>query len=835
MRYFFSPRFISGVVISSDYGYPAPLYNNEIKSQRIPDFMHKKIFIVINILIFMLFFTGMAPADTGGAETVKFGRYPAPSPDGRTLAFSWAGSIWTVGVEGGRATRITASDGYDWNPIWSPDGRKIAFMSNRFGSECLFIVDSKGGTPQQCTFSSNNDFLSGWTPDGKSLIFSSRRGGRWPDYRSPHILDISAERGEGPSAPRQFVPCPAYGAVISPDGEVVAFEFGPGNGYRQGYKGTRSQSIWLYFPENGRFEQVTFDDVPATDPQWSADGRKLYFRSERGGVGNLWMLDRSDGEIKKVTNVTGSGLWHPRTGGPTGAEIVAYQWGNDIWVQNIPDGRPRKVEIQAWLDENPDTPENRVFTSSASEYALSPDGVEVAFVVRGEIFCVRADGVGGTEAARLTNHPARDWQISWYPRGDSILFTSDRDGVEQLYRVSSDDPDHERLSESRRFKVERLTNVSEPCWLAVFAPVPKENKTVPANNELVIGYIRNTGDLWLMDGNGENQRNLFKHWDMPNFSFSPDGRWLAYSRQDEDYNSDIFIAAVNPDDPYLPNCPRDGWQAFPGRSGARGLVPSWADGEVNITRHPDDDFYPVWSPDGSKIGFTSIRYFDNVDAYFVFLKKADDERLLRLWEAQAEPLPALPDPPVTDEEDEPEDETEADEPEEDTAFRVDIDFDRIHHRARRLTTHPGNETLRAFSPDGKTIVYTSDSDGSLDIWQIDWTGRDEKSLTNNASPDQILWHEKANRIVYMSGGKISSVKPGGGDSKTHAFTARMTIDPLSERMHKFHEAWRLQNIWFYDENFHGRDWPALRNEYEPLAQASRHYRDFNDVINMMYG
>ncbi len=783
-------------------------------------------------ILLALLFLGAAQAEIGNPETVLFARYPAPSPEGSTLAFSWAGNIWTVPITGGRATRLTSSEGYDHKPIWSPDAERIAFMSNRHGSEDLFVIDAKGGTPERITFASNNDLLSGWTPAGDSLIFSSRRGGPWPDHRAPHVIDLAASRGDGPGAPRKLVPCPGIGATMNPQGEIAAFEFGPGGGYRQGYRGPRKQDIWLYHPGSGSFTRITENDVYNTDPQWSADGSKLYFRSEAGGFGNLWMWDSATGELTEVTHVRSTGLWHPRIGGTAGSEVVAYEWRGGIYVQDLPRGNPREVHITAWLDEDPNAPETIIRSSGVTEYAISPDGDEMAIVVRGEIFCVRTDGIGGTDASRLTDHPARDWEIQWYPRGDAILFTSDRDGIEQLYRVSSDDPDHERLSESRRFKVERLTHSEDPCTRAIFAPM-LDNDPPPAPADLTVGYVRNTGDLWLMDGDGHHQRLLFRHWGTLNFSFSPDGRWLAYDRQDDDYNLDIFIAAVDPSDPDLPPCPADGWAPFPGRSGAIDLMPSWANGEVNITRHPDDDYMPVWSPDGSKLGFTSQRWFDNVDAYFIFLRQSDEERSLEEWERQAEPLSALP---ATDSDsEEAGEENGEDKDEEDAELLVEIDFSDIHHRGRRLTSYPGREVLWAFSPDGETIAYSSDTDGTKDVWQISWTGEDEKALTNDASPEWITWAEEADRVFYLAGGRISSCAPEGSDSQAHGFNARMTVDPQEERMYRFEEAWRLQEIWFYDPTFHGRNWEALREEYLPIAAAARHYRDFNNAVNMMMG
>jgi len=797
------------------------------------------------LAILFAVFTLIAPvvsADAGGSERVVFGRYPAPSPDGTTLAFSWAGDLWTVPITGGNATRLTASVGYDWKPIYNPDGTKIAFMSDRNGSEDLYIINSRGGTPERITFATNNDILSGWTPDDDGLVFSSRRGGPWPNNRQPHVVYFEDARGDGPSVPEILVPCPGYGAVLSPDGMSVAFEYGPGNGYREGYRGTHKEDIWVYDTHTGEFVQITSNDFSNNEPLWSVDGSKIYYRSEESGVANLWQYDTASLQKTKLTSLRDTGLWHARVGGPGGAEIITYEYMGGIYIQDLPSGSPREIVIRAWLDEDPDTPSIIAQTGGASEYAISPDGNEMAFVIRGDIFCVRTDGVGGTEAARLTDHPARDWEIAWFPRGDGILFTSDRDGIEQLYRVISDDPDNERLSESHRFGIERLTHTDEPCSYGIISPPSPDLEETPTFADVTIAYARNRGDLWLMDGDGDDNRMLYSHWGTLNYTFSPDARWIAYSRQDDDYNVDVFIAAVNPDDPDLGECPLDGWQPFPGHGGAVGLVPSWQDGEVNITRHPDDDWMPFWSPDGSKLGFTSVRNFDNVDAYFVFLKRADEERSVARWEEEASPLPSLPDPPepaeeCSEEQDATDDEAVAEEEdaEEEDKFIVEIDFDDIHRRARRITTGTGNETLWGFSPDGEELVYTSDTSGTGEIWKVKWTGEDTTRIAGNVSPGWVTWHETANRIFYLNGGRISSTNAGGGDGQNHNFRASLNIDPLAERMYKFNEVWRLENLQFYDPDFHGHDWPALRDEYEPLVSAARHYRDFNDAVNLMLG
>ncbi len=786
-------------------------------------------------ILAMLVTGGISTADQGEPGRAGFGRYPAPSPDGTVIAFSWAGAIWTAPIDGGAAARLTVSDGYDYRPIWSPDGSKIAFISSRSGSFDVYVINARGGTPERITFASGSDALSGWLPSGDGLVFSSRRGDEWPDKYAPHVVMLKDRRGYGPSAPTRLVPCPGAGAVMHPDGDLVAFEIGPGNGFRQTYEGTHKKDIWIYEISTGQFTKIVENDFGNTNPQWSADGRTLYFRSEQDGIGNMWRWDIETSESSRVTNFGDVSMWNPRIGGPDGREVVAFEWKGGIYIQRIPVGVPEEIEITAWLDEDPHEPVNITATSGATEYTISPDGKEMAFVYRGEIYCVRSDGVGGTDAARLTDHPARDWEISWYPRGDAILFTSDRSGNEQLYRILSEDADHERLSDSRRFRIERLTHTDVPCQEAVITgPIDGDDESlIPANQ--TIAFSRNHIEFCLMNGDGEEDRKIFSYWGNSDYTFSPDGRWIAVSREDNDYNSDIYIMAVDPRDDDIPECPRDGWEPFPGVPMLRSMRIEWAHGWINITRHPVDDFHPVWSPDGSKLGFTSQRNWDNIDAYFVFLKNEDDERSYREWDVEDDPLPGLPAYPENEEPVEDETDDEDDEQIEDELSVVEIDFEGIHQRSRRLTSLEGNEQFQGFSSDGETIVYISDSGGTRDIWRVNWRGEEAKKIAGNAEPSNVLWNTGDDRIYYLSNGRITSITPDGDDRKSIGFRAEFSIDPVIEREFKFNEIWRLQNRWFYDSEFHGRDWDALRDEYEPLAKAAIDAWDFDDAVNMMLG
>ncbi|MFH1676313.1 MAG: S41 family peptidase, partial [bacterium] len=251
--------------------------------------------------------------------------------------------------------------------------------------------------------------------------------------------------------------------------------------------------------------------------------------------------------------------------------------------------------------------------------------------------------------------------------------------------------------------------------------------------------------------------------------------------------------------------------------------------------HPHDDYSPIWSPDGSKLGFSSSRNIGNMDVYFIWLKRSDDEKSDEDWEVVSEPLPPLKKPGDKNGDKDKEQENEKKKSDDEKEVEVSIDFQNIHLRARRLTSLPGSEFSYDFSPDGKEMVYTSNNEGTSDILKIKCTGEDSKKLVQNADPRQIKWEKKPDLIYFLSGGDIKSVKPDGGNQETHIFSAAISIDPQAERRFKFNEIWRLENNWFYDSEFHGKDWKKIGEVHEPIALSTRHYRDFSNAVNIMLG
>ena len=713
-------------------------------------------------------------AAAAAQDEAVLARHPAPSPDGSTIAFSYHGDIWVAPTAGGRALRLTVHQAYDHQPKWSPDGSEIAFSSDRFGNDDVYVIPAAGGEATRLTFLSTADVVCGWTPDGERILFHSRRD--FSAHRVPLIYSVPRAGGMA----TEFMPEFGSEGTLSPDGTWLAFTSGYRSyWWRRNYRGAGNNDIWIWNTITGEYRRLT--DHPGNDafPMWCADGTAIYYLSDADGGDNIWRVEIESGERTRITSHTDDGPRFPSISAD--GSLIAYELGTDLYTLRTDGGEPIRLAAVAPTDSRFNATERRTFSNNADEMEPSPDNEEIAFVVRGELFAMREEG-GRT--ARLTSNSARDHDFVWKPDGTALVFISDREGNYDLYLVESDDPDESRLSRALAFTVTSLTDDPADEWSPRFSPDGSR-----------LAYVRGNGDLRVIDWETREDTLLLAGWMQPDYSWSPDGRWIAYSRPDGEFNNDVWI------------------------------IPAAGGEAVNITRHPDEDSSPVWSADGRKLAFVSKRLGDggdNYDIWFVFLRLEDHERTAEEWE---------------DLEDAEEDGANGEEEEEEEELVVEIDFEEIHLRLRRVTSMPGSETDVAISPDGETFAFASDNSGEDELWTVKWDGSELQQLTRGgADPAAIRWSSDGKKIYFLrSGGTIQSVAAGGGSPTSHSFQARMTIDHPAERLQKFEEGWRTLNARFYDPHFHGADWAALREQYRPWALAAVENRDFNDVFNMMLG
>jgi len=520
----------------------------------------------------------LAGTTAAAQEPIRFARTPDISPDGTAIAFSYLGDIWTVPAIGGVARPVTMHEAHEYAPVFSPDGRHIAFSSNRHGGYDVFVSPVQGGKPTRLTFDSAADMVYGWTPDGRNVVFNSSRSSAFPS--NPEMFTVPVDGGRE----RKLNLFEAKDAQFSRVGNKLAFVRGPGAWNRRGYRGSSNDDIYLANADGSHTTRLTTFDGQDGAPMFSPDGKKLYYVTENGSpakCANIVCQDldglKAVGKPRPVTTHATDLVRRARISG--NGEWIVYELGGDIWVASTKAAGPppRKLAIEVHADDKSNTDKSTTFTKDATDYALSPDEKHAVMVVHGQLFLTKVPG--GGKCSRLTEHAFADAAPNWSPDGKAVLFTSDRNGTTDVYKIEANDTEHPEFTAAHKFKTTQLTKGEGEEIGPTFNP--KGDR---------IAFIRK-GQLWTMTPDGTDAKVVVADKKVVEYDWSPDGKHIAYSRMDGSFASELYIAPV------------DG-SAKP----------------VNVSRYATYNAEVSWSRKNGKIAFISQRN-DSFHMYVLSLQK----------------------------------------------------------------------------------------------------------------------------------------------------------------------------------------------------------------------
>lgn len=725
---------------------------------------------------------------------------PSLSPDRKEIAFVSGGDIWTVPATGGVAALLVSHTANEARPLYSPDGRYLAFISSRTGGGDLYLLTLATGDLKRLTFDDGLDQLDGWSRDGRWIYFSSTSrdiGGLNDLYRvsvnGGTPMTVSADRYTN-----EFFCAP------SPDGKTLAFAargIASGQWWRKGHSHIDESEIWLLrsFEDGaGTYERVT---VPGGAkelwPMWNADGRNLFYVSDRldsgnkTGAQNIWSTTPGRSDARRLSNFTGGRVLWPSIS-YDGREIV-FEHNFAIWKLDTENGKASEVSItRRGASAGPGVERQRI-NDQIAELQLSPDGKKVAFIVRGEVFA--ASATDGGDAARVSNSAAEEYQIAWAPDSRRLVYVSDRDGVPHLFLY-----DFSTNSETQ------LTRDTADDSTPRFSPDGKSLAFIRGAKELRIMDIATKMDRVVKTANFERPPIIS---DRP-FAWSPDGRWLAYVPVGENQFKNVNVVSV------------DG-----ASSGSASYLANVFSNSVS------------WSPDGTYVLFDSGQRTESTQLARIDLVprtprfREDQFRELfreetpryRPEQRPAETPAASPSP--TPEEKRP------------PAKPVQVVFDDIR---RRLSFVPVglDVSYQTISPDGKwvALIANAANQANLYLYSLDELSREPavaKQLTSTSGSKSWAQFTPDNKeIFYIENGRIGVVNLEGR-TRSLAVTAEMDVDFSREKMEVFRQGWSYLRDFFYDPGFHGANWEAVRAEYEPLIAGSRTPDEMRRLLQLMVG
>ena len=733
------------------------------------------------------------------------------SPDGSKIAFSYKGDIYTVPSTGGAATRLTTEPSYESAPIWSPDGRTIAYASDRNGGKDIYLMPASGGAAKRLTFNSTAETPEAFSPDGAEIYFSShiQDPSNSPLFPSRVLTELYAVPVNGGSV-RQVLPTPAINISVLPDGRFLYEDVkGLEDKWRKHHTSSVTKDIWIFDPSTGKHTNLTDREGEDRSPAFIPGQDTFYFLSERnGGSFNVYSMPLAGGATPmSLTSFTS----HPVRFLSAGANgLLAFTYNGELYSMR-PGEEPRKVNVSV-ADSSP-AEEETINISSVDEAYPSPDGKQVAFIKRGEVFVTSTEY---PSVKQITETPALEEGLSWGKDGRTLYYASRRSGHSNIYKASIARADDPNFSNATLIKEEAVfpEDGIERSFPNI-SPDGKKMAYVEDRTKLRVIDLTSKKVTALDGGNITNYRSggFTVDW-------SPDSRYLA-------------LEVMNPlHEPY----------------GDISIVEIESGDFIPVTQSGYFDQQPRWSPDGNALLFGSERYGmrnhaswgSEYDVMMAFLNKESYDKF-RLSEEDYELLKEVEKQQKKDAEkgnnasgkkgkkDSKKKETESVKDEK----KINLEREGLADRIVRLT--PNSSALSDFmlSSDGETLYYLSAFEKGYDLWKKDLRKGDVSLVrTLDAQSTSMIPDSEGN--IFLVGNNVKKFTPKGGEMKNVSISTKMKLDPDKERevMLDFVENEARERFYLPEMPV---DWESYVENYRRFLPHINNGYDFADMLSELLG
>lgn len=714
------------------------------------------------------------------AQTAKPYYYDASISPANEIAFVSGGDIWTVSADGGEARLLVSHPAMETRPLYSPDGKLLAFNSSRSGNGDIYVLNIATGELKRITYDDANDELNSWSPDGKYLYFSSTS----KDIAAMRDVYRVASGGGTPMTVSDNRYMTEFFATPSPDNKTLALVLrgmGAAQWWRNGRSHIDESEIWLMDQASKKYSMLAQKGARQLWPMWTPDAKTILYVSDRDGVQNIWSHP-VNGVAKQLTNFKKGRVLFPSIS--KDGKTIVFEKDFAIWKMDLNTNETKPINITLKGATASATAELLRLTSGFSDLAVSPDGKKAAFIAQGELFV--AGTKDGGDATRVTTTLGMESSPVWTKNSNTVIYVSDRNDRSDIYQ-------YDFISG----KEMQLTNTPQDEGAMKLSPDGK-----------MLAFVRNGKELLVFDLATKKETSLVK---VPlafspissggDYNWSPDGKHIAYAAYGEKSLRNVFIV------------PSSGGNPKP-----VSFLGNTFGGEV------------VWGKDGNSILFTTAQRTEDGQVARVDLQP----RLPRFREDQFRDLFSEPEVssktktnPVVDSLTPP-------------GPKKEIVYEGIRDR---LSLLPLGMDVQAIdiSKDGNTLIVVAVAAGQANIYSysLDEMAKEPpvmKQLTSTPGfKTDVQLSADGKEVYYIEGGRINTVNIDNKQSKVISVTAELMADFNERKMEVFHQAWELQDKGFYDENFHGADWNAVKKEYAPYVAGSQTPDEMRRILNLMVG
>src|SRR5688572_18225525 len=736
-------------------------------------------------------------------------RYPAISPDGQTLLFESKGDIWSVPVSGGNAIPLTLSESYEFAPVWSHDGKSVAFASDRYGSFDVFIMPSAGGEAKRLTYHSTREVPSSFTADDKAVLFSAARQdlaahAQFPVAGMSELYSVPV--GGGRVA--LVLTTPALDATVSSTGGKIIFHDYKGyeSDWRKHHTSAVTRDIWVYDTRDKNYTQLSSYAGEDRNPVFDSNDTDYYYLTEQSGSFNIYTSSlTSPAKSVAITRFAR----HPvrfLTRATNGT--LAFSYDGELYTVK-PGSEPQKVAVKMAADGRDAIEKILPVNGGMIGAKLSPNGKEFAFVFRGEIF---VSSIDGKFVKRITNTPWQERSVSFSPDGRTLVYAAEKDNNWNVYTKSLMRTAEPYLFASTVLKDEAVVATPAEEFQPTFSPDGKE-----------IAYLENRQTLRVHNLASKQSRTVlpgdlnYSYADGDQYyAWSPDSKWLLvqFAPRERMFAPEVGIVAAD------------------GASPVR-----------NLTQSGYDDATPKWALDGKMMIWGTTR--DGAlsqgggavsgDVYGMYFTKAFYDRA-KLSKEEFALVKEREDKDKKEAEEKTKASGQTAKPATAKPETIAIDWDGLQDRKMRLTINTSAASDWVLSKDGEKLFYLTSFEKGNDLWVTEVRTRETKLFNKLGANSSSLELSPDGKFLFViADGKAVKVDAESGKSEPIPVNTEMVLNYSAEKAYIFDHSWRqfkqklifpdLQKVdWYYYYAGYRKFLPHINNNY-----------DFAEMLSEMLG
>lgn len=739
-------------------------------------------------------------------------RNSAISPDGKTVAFTYDGDIYTIPVGGGKATQLTMNPAYDSYPAWSPDGKQIAFSSDRFGGFDVFIMSADGGSPKRLTTHSANEYVETFK-DTKHVLYRSSimptaEDGVFPSGTYPQVYEVSTDGGR----PRLFSSLTMESLSMNSAGQLLYQDKkGYEDTWRKHHQSPITRDIWLsQSTPVSQYTKLTSFKGEDRNPIWAADGKSFYYLSEQKGTMNVYKRNVTDGKETQLTSFTK----HPvRYLSVSKNGTLCFSFNGELYIQ--PQGeKAQKLNVNMVKDNTVRDMYPVFNTSGSSSMSVSSDEKEIAFICRGDVYVTSVDY---QTTKRITNTPEEERSVCFSPDGRSVVYASERNGVWGIYRTSLVRDNDKQFVYAHELKEEPLIVGNEACYMPQFSPDGKEIAYFANRTELRIYNLKSKSSRVVMP---EKFNYSYTDGDQY-FDWSPDSKWLLTKYIGIGGWNNVDVALVKADGSRIENLTESGYSDGNAKWVLDGKAMIWQSDRAGYRSHgswgAENDIY--------------LMFFDE-EAYDRF-KMNKEERAL--YDERKKATEEKKEDKKEDKKDSKKDKKGKETKKEDKKEDLKFDLENRKDRIIRLTGNSSHLGEAYLSQDGRKLYYQAAFEGGYDLWVRDLDDYSTRILVKGFGGGEMI-PDKEGKKLYVGNWTLRKVDLSDGNVSNIPFSAQSDYRPKEERTYIFDHIASLVNDKYFDkEILKSHDWDFYTKNYKKFLPYINNNYDFAEMLSEMLG